>query len=350
MGGTYRSGTDMESRTPGPTPDMPGGNNAYILSAFVGVLPFMEQQPLWEEISNTFEVTMGSDTGGFFAPMGPNPNMNLNEHNMTRYDPWLTELPTLRCPSDPGRGFPASGRTNYAFCIGDSVRQTNVGPSNNQGMITNAASQRTRESCRGVFVPRQKTAFRDILDGLANTIMAAEINTDLGDLDITGMITEAPAGGDLRTNPIACRPSIDPLRPRFWAPGTPDASANPDNRRGYKWASGMQGYTGVQTILPPNRENCAWDSNGGGVTDLFDEGVYTAASHHPGGCHVLFSDGAVRFITDSIEAGNSGHGTVRQGGTPMDPQFSTVPGAQSPFGLWGALGTRASKETIDEEL
>ena len=34
----------------------------------------------------------------------------------------------LRCPSDPGRGFPAHARTNYAACLGDAIHYTNRGP------------------------------------------------------------------------------------------------------------------------------------------------------------------------------------------------------------------------------
>jgi len=47
------------------------------------------------------------------------------------------------------------------------------------------------------------------------------------------------------------------------------------------------------------------------------------------------ADGAVRFITDSIEAGTQ--------------NASPAIGAQSPLGLWGALGTRANKETASLE-
>ena len=84
------------------------------------------------------------------------------------------------------------------------------------------------------------------------------------------------------------------------------------------------------------------------MIDLADEGVHCAASFHVGGAHILMTDGAVIFITDSIEAGNATHATVRQAGSAADPMFSTVPGSESPFGLWGALGTRGSKETIEE--
>jgi hypothetical protein len=56
-------------------------------------------------------------------------------------------------------------------------------------------------------------------------------------------------------------------------------------------------------------------------------------SHHVGGVHVLIGDGAVAFVTDSIEAGN------------VESTYANA-GGESPFGLWGALGTLASRETI----
>ena len=57
------------------------------------------------------------------------------------------------------------------------------------------------------------------------------------------------------------------------------------------------------------------------------------------------TDGAIKFITDSIEAGDGRAGGVWLNGT--GPQ---APGSQSPYGLWGALGTRANKEVIEEEI
>jgi hypothetical protein len=57
------------------------------------------------------------------------------------------------------------------------------------------------------------------------------------------------------------------------------------------------------------------------------------------------ADGAVVFVTDSIEAGDSTNGTVIRSGTG-----NRAPGSKSPYGLWGALGTKASRETIEEQL
>ena len=51
---------------------------------------------------------------------------------------------------------------------------------------------------------------------------------------------------------------------------------------------------------------------------------------HRGGTHVLTDDGAVRFITDSIAQSS-----------PSDEAASPE---NRPYGLWGALGTRASTE------
>ena len=60
---------------------------------------------------------------------------------------------------------------------------------------------------------------------------------------------------------------------------------------------------------------------------------------------ILMADGAVIFITDSIESGDQNIGTVRRSRT--GPR---APGSESPYGLWGAMGTRAAKETIQEQF
>tara|TARA_R110002049_G_scaffold72490_1_gene186988 strand:+ start:91225 stop:92472 length:1248 start_codon:yes stop_codon:yes gene_type:complete len=334
--------------------DPPNANNGESLSYLVGLLPFFEQQALWEQISNPLDppdpaTGIADGMPPFFQAMGPSPNKGLGSHNMTRYEPWLTEIPTLRCPSDPGRGFPAQGRTNYAACIGDGMHFTNRGPRGYNGMTsmwdaTSGQAQRTRESCRGAFVPRSKTAFRDILDGLANTVIAGEIATDLGDRDVrthaNGMNGNVPGVYD---NPNFCREiagEIDPLRPQFWsAAATLDGGA--EARRGYRYHHAHGIYSGFNTVLPPNKELCL--NNG-----VLSNGTWTASSRHQGGVHVLMGDGAVKFITDSIEAGNSNAPTVYVG--VAGSNSVNVPGSQSPYGLWGALGTKASKETIQEEL
>jgi prepilin-type N-terminal cleavage/methylation domain-containing protein len=325
--------------------------NMMMLSIFVGLTPFLEQQALWEQVRNPNSVDLSSP-GTVRTPswpsMGPTPTdednrvVLVNQRN-TAYPPWMTEIPTLRCPSDPGIGLPAMGRTNYAASLGDALHFTDNGPYwfNLRGdpkiIVHRPSLLNIRAAGRGVFVARIETRFRDISDGLSNTLMAGEIATDLGTRDIRTLAHSLIGFAPLRENPIACRGDIDPRRPRFWRSTLIDVLAS-NQGRGFRWASGLQPYTAINTILPPNSETCM---------SLEDStpGVLPPSSQHPGGAHGLLSDGAVVFITDSIEAGNSASGTVMHGGAN-----NRQPGSKSPYGLWGALGTKGSGETIEEAL
>lgn len=302
-------------------------HNTLRLSALVGLMPFVEQQALWEQIANP------SNDNGIYFPMGPPPWVSV-------YPPWRTESPMLRCPSDPGSGLPAVARTNYALCTGDAIEAMDTGgyDSNQPHSRDVGRAQEIRVSGRGMFVFREYMKFRDVLDGLSNTIMAGEIATDLGDNDNR---TIAAIGdnnwGEVVDNPSWIKDStpirIDPLRPQFWSPGT-NVLGSVDGR-GFRWSYGVTNYTGINTILPPNSEisvptnsDASW-------------GIFPPSSRHPGGCHVLMGDGAVKFITDSIEAGDSRANTVSLANGNA--------GIASPYGLWGALGTRASREVASLE-
>lgn len=323
----------------GGTNNSVGGNqggNQLRLGWLPMILPFIEQQAVWEQISNPLGVNVdGTPRANPWPAMGPAPWRG-------DYLPWVTELPALRCPSDPGSGLPALGRTNYAACQGDAVEYGEVGAwgGSNPMVIDNNRAQQIRVSGRGVFVARQYTGFRDILDGLSNTIAAGEIATDLGDRDIRTSPIDGPGSAQLRDNPSWAKDNnkIDPLRPNYWLAGenlVVDNSAGDGSRagwaRGMHWADGEMHHSGMNTILPPNSECVARVANDSSW------GMYPPSSRHQGGVHVLMADGAVQFITDSIEAGDSRAQTVYLAAGNA--------GIESPYGLWGALGTKASKET-----
>ena len=196
-----------------------------------------------------------------------------------------------------------------------------------------------RAAGRGVFVTRVVTGFRDVLDGTSNTIAAGEIATDLGDRDKRTLPRGSIGFANALNNPLFCRNDVDPLRPQFWKPNPPVTQTAAANQgRGFRWASGTATYSSFNTILPPNSEVCVTFVDTG-------QGMLPASSRHQGGVHVLMTDGAIKFITDSIEAGNSANGTV------ADLQTGNrAPGSISPYGLWGSLGTRAVKEVISAEF
>lgn len=331
--------------------------NQKSLSYLVGLTPFMEQQGLWDQISNRLATDpRGNRINPPWEPMGPKP-----QGGQYGYKPWVTEIPTLRCPSDPGTGLPALGRTNYAANVGDSAMSTRIGMTSYlhgdyQGP-TQAQAVAVNRWQRGMFVTRKATRFRDVLDGLSNTICCGEIMTDLGDrdtrshgaFDLNGVdgieVTMTASGGTM-----ACQDSgnfIDPERPSFWMQSV-FPSHNPKNddgspyftsvevgtRRGFSWANFGHIHSGITTNRPPNTELCLH-----GGSEL-TEGNWSISSRHQGGAHILMGDGAVIFISDSMEAGNARIGQ----------NDGIQAGDASPYGLIGALGTRANREVIDEAL
>jgi prepilin-type N-terminal cleavage/methylation domain-containing protein len=320
--------------TPSASPSG-GGNSYYRLSFLVGITPFIEQQALWEQISNPYVTT-----GGYWQAMGPLPTTTLAVLSANHYSPWITDVSGYRCPSDPGKGLPSLGRTNYAACWGDANHATRDAETYvNEAGLSNATNVGyVNVASRGAFIYRKKTGFRDILDGLANTIMCGEILTDLGDRDIRS--TPANAGGRTAAQwdaggLLRCRAGIDVARPRFWSAGQ-SIAASVEDRRGSKWMAANALYTAFFTMLPPNSELCHHGN-------YHEEYLASTSSHHQGGTHVLMGDGAVKFITDSIDAGNVN--------SPQVTIHNYLPsGSASPFGLWGSLGTRASRETINSDF
>jgi prepilin-type processing-associated H-X9-DG protein len=66
-------------------------------------------------------------------------------------------------------------------------------------------------------------------------------------------------------------------------------------------------------------------------------GITTASSYHSGGANAATLDGSISFISETIDTGNLGHACgqeeIRDAGIP------------SPFGIWGALGSKNGGES-----
>ena len=100
---------------------------------------------------------------------------------------------------------------------------------------------------------------------------------------------------------------------------------------GQLWASGEPEQNNFATVVPPNSPYCDFRTNimGMGITAR----VPSASSFHYSGVNVLMGDGGVRFANENINAG--------------DISFDvTLPTGESPYGVWGAIGTIAGEENV----
>lgn len=282
----------------GGTGGSSSSSNASRLSGFVGLLPYMDQGPLFNKIS------AGNPSASTpIHPFGP--------CAWCGWSVWNVSLPMLMCPSD-GRNKQTIRAQSYVFCMGDSATSING---------TNS---------RGMFPYRYGTRIRDITDGTSNTIAMSEHvranyspnASNAGRKRVEGIaMGQDPAG-----NPGSCMTLASGSK---WLNGT-----EVKGRHGTSLWDGQAERCVFMTILPPNGPSCAAGSNPNA-----DSGTAALApsSQHTGGVHALMADGAVRFISENIDTGDL---------SQASPSPSTT--TASPYGTWGALGTKESEEIIGE--
>lgn len=271
------------------------------LSAFVALTPFHDETAFWEQVVNPQRINEIA-----FPSMGPVP-----WYDPQVYTPWGRRPKIMACPAD-GDALEFSTVSSYVMNYGDAVHL--VGAPHDPQDETNAEA--ITATSRGVFASKQLLKFRSILDGLSNTLMFSESC-------IAGIPVAKEVDG-LSLKPSLCVAAQNDPTTQYWPRG-----------REACWADGCLRSSGFQTILPPNAPSAtSKDSDLGGIL--------SASSHHVDGVHVAMADGAIRFVSDSIDAGESDAPTVAL----LPNTKHAKPKSKSPYGLWGALGTRASMEVI----
>ena len=287
--------------------------NAGYGSGWMRLLPFYEQQALYNAWSSA-----QTYNGTSFTPYGPCP-WDVWDDN---YFPYQQQVATLMCPSDPtiaNKASNASGRTNYMFCVGDSVYYVN---SSGPPAVTIGHNEST--NTRGIFANHAaKVTFASITDGTSNTAMLSE-RLYAGDSRRVGQGNVYNLSG-LASNPSLCLSTLDPADPKRFA-----STYSVTNWSG-RWEHGSASHIGFTTILPPNSPSCADLGN-----DNSTNGVWSPTSNHPGGVNMAMGDASVRFISETINAGD-----------PTQPPPTSL-SSQSPYGVWGALGTKDGGEPVKD--
>ncbi len=286
-------------------------------SAWLQMLPFMEQQPLYNDISagpfNADDIALGSPTGS--RAFGP--------HSLRPYHAYKSRIPGFLCPSDPGSQ--GNGWSNdqapvaYATNWGDSIYGTDGNSNGEWGSVSARGMFSIVWSSRGFDRggPGAGKRMGDVTDGTSNSLCFSEITVFREQGRLHGHYTVIPEA-TMAAGPIVCAQTRGPSGTIV---GTLPSS---HHRHGESWASGFTMNSGFTTILPPNSPSCAADRG------EWSPGIYSANSYHTGGVNVSMVDGSVQFVSDSIDTGNLAAPMPRTG--------------PSPYGIWGALGTVSGGE------
>lgn len=275
-------------------------HNSGRITAFVAMLPFMEQQNMFAKIQAGDTTVSGTP----IAPGGPRGDQS--------WVVWNTPPAILKCPSDPNAKQSPRGHS-YVVSGGDTILNLN-----------------TIASPRGPFGRFVWRRLGEISDGLSNTIAISEIQTNLP-VGLGGQFGQPSTGSERIWNAVVNNiPGVvnSPAVCRTVANGQfirPNQTIH--GRRGIHWTDAPADLSMFSTVLPPNSPACAESGEWGD----HDNVVLPPNSAHPNGVNGVMLDGAVRFFTNNINTGNLGVPQARDGA--------------SNYGVWGALGSIAGGDT-----
>jgi prepilin-type N-terminal cleavage/methylation domain-containing protein/prepilin-type processing-associated H-X9-DG protein len=257
----------VESRGALPGADMVF--NVTELSALTMVLPYLEQTTVYNSINFAFNYQDPNNTTAMY-----------------------TTLTGFICPSDMSDPLPAlGGQTNYMANMGSNiVWQASIG------------GNASMPPPNGIFYANSATTFAAITDGLSNTTFYSERVLADGNNAIVSPIADVFFSPASPTTP-------DQAMQLCQAVNINDLNNQFPLFMGAPWLCGQHIFLHV---TPPNSRSCGFF--------VALRAVMPPSSHHPGGVNVLFGDGSVRFVKDSVN-----------------------------LQAWRALGTRAGGEVVSAD-
>ena len=266
-----------------------GSQTSDTFSIQAKLLPFVEQAGLQELIDFDQPFTDPAFNGpSFRAPINPKLKQAAE-----------TIVPTYVCPSDSADITYFSGGTdwkghNYMGNLGSG-----------QDLAYDAVARHTD----GLFYYESRNKFRDILDGLSNTVFAGEVCRNFAGYEPQGATTEAKLLDiEPRWGYVDIGRCYRPVYPSggLSPSGNPPAIQNPElenlvtgcgnlrwkSDRAYTWIWGRESRTLLTGYASPNHP----------LPDVVGHGRgwMTARSWHTGGVNIAMCDGSVQFVSDSV--------------------------------------------------
>jgi prepilin-type N-terminal cleavage/methylation domain-containing protein/prepilin-type processing-associated H-X9-DG protein len=235
----------------------------------VFLLPFLDQGPAY---SRTNMNQHPWDSGGWFG------NDNIVSHSL--------RIPNFLCPSQGSVG-PGGVAGNFHYAINHGIQPYNrvEGLRHHNGFASYIGT--------GVSDPPVRAAAINVGDGLSQTAAYAEFLLDPGNSPRDNI----PVYDWVRncTTPAQCR-SICNAYDKTKRIEVTDRGRRGMRGRSWAWSFAGQGATYTHT-MKPNEHSC----HNANTDDWHGNNLMAAGSMHEGGCHVLFGDGRVRFVSDEID-------------------------------------------------
>jgi len=292
----------------------------YRISPQASLLPYLEQTTIYDAITQCCE---DLKSGKATAMPSPTNATDLTGSNVAS-SPYATHIDAFLCPSDG----------NSAAIKGDSSKMGSCNYGCNLGDCVTSNTSSKHKNHRGVFVNRAnggRVTLASIKDGTSNTMLFAEISTSdvLAGTDLAFKSAIAVVAGLQTSGSSTC------LAARG-SDGEVQAGLSTIVNKGYSWCCASRGRTNFVAVVGPNGPSC-------GESDA--EGAYycnTASSYHGGGVNVCMCDGSVRFVSDTVDIGNTEQtcGNTGTEGTHV---------GKSTRGVWGAMATPKGKESVTLE-
>jgi len=221
------------------------------------LLPYVEQAAVYGMIDFKVQPFEPDTTGDPSVVTGLGPNEEAAQ----------ARIPIFLCPSDSNRMQRPWGPNNYRSCNGSSW---------------------SGRGGNGMF--GQVTAIRpgSVRDGLSHT--AAFSERILGDDDRQFV--------DLDSDLFGMSAPWTEETLRDWCAQLTEAEAESapfqDSDSGMTWLEGNMLWTRYNHLLPPGLPSCKGEKTWDGV-------AMTANSRHSGGVNLLLGDGAVRFVSETVD-------------------------------------------------
>jgi prepilin-type N-terminal cleavage/methylation domain-containing protein/prepilin-type processing-associated H-X9-DG protein len=221
-----------------------------------------------------------------------------------------TRIPTMLCPSDAlnnskpympvVRSFEGANWARGNYAANGSLEQFELWGSSNINFVGPGSTGWAIPWLRGVMGVNESSAMRQITDGASHTCLLGEIRTGVAPMDRRGTWAMGCAGASL-----------------MWGHGATD-DHGPNNNS--ELADDIIECDEIeQTISSDTLTQMFMGCYGGGGNNQA-----TARSMHPGGAHICMCDGAVVFISDSINVSTTW-------------SYTTTTRVASEFGIWEQL-------------